>query len=153
MVTNMSDEEIIFRRGAVVGFFTPLSSDQVEKGLSEDAIDAVFSDFSREPSEPERGLSSDILTTEGRKFMEDNLRINAPQDVFHRYKDLCLKYHDVFSKSKFDLGRTDVVEHKVTLKSEDPIHVRQFRIPLEHRQTIYDWVDELLSKGAMYAHT
>ena len=91
----------------------------------------LFSLISREtPSEPVRGLSSDVLTTEGRKFMEDNLRINASQDVFHRYKDLCLKYHDVFSKSKFDLGRTDVVEHKVTLKSEDPIHVCQFRMAL-----------------------
>ena len=71
-------------------------------------------------------LSSDVLSEEGRTFMEDNLKTSAPQDVFHRYKDLCLRYHDVFSRSKFDLGRTDVVEHKVTLKSEDPIHVRQF---------------------------
>ena len=54
----------------------------------------------------------------------------------------------MFSKSKFDIGRTDVIDHKVTMKSEDPIHIRQFRIPLEHRQTIYDWVDELLKKGA-----
>ena len=37
----------------------------------------------------------------------------------------------------------------VTMKSEDPIHIRQFCIPLEHRQTIYDWVDELLKKGAI----
>ena len=29
------------------------------------------------------------------------------------------------------------------------LHIRQFRIPLEHRQTIYDWVDELLKKGAI----
>ena len=29
------------------------------------------------------------------------------------------------------------------------MHIRQFRIPLEHRQTIYDWADELLKKGAM----
>ena len=44
-----------------------------------------------------------------------------------------------------------MIEHKVTMKSEDPIHIRQFRIPLEHRQTIYDWVDELLKKGAIEA--
>ena len=55
----------------------------------------------------------------------------------------------MFSKSKFDIGRTDLIEYKVTMKSEDPIHIRQFRIPLEHRQTIYDWVDELLKKGAI----
>ena len=60
-----------------------------------------------------------------------------------------MKYHDVCSKGKFDLGRTDVIEHKVSMKTEEPIHTRQFRIPLEHRHTIYDWVDELLKKGAI----
>ena len=62
---------------------------------------------------------------------------------------LIVKYHDVCSKGKFDLGRTDVIEHKVSMKTEEPIQTRQFRIPLEHRQTIYDWVDELLKKGAI----
>ena len=59
------------------------------------------------------------------------------------------RYHDVISKGKFDLGWTDVVEHKIELNDDDPVHIRQFRIPLEHRQTIYDWVDELLKKGAI----
>ena len=27
----------------------------------------------------------------------------------------------------------------MVLNNEDPIHIRQFRIPFEHRQTIYDW--------------
>ena len=81
--------------------------------------------------------------------MTKNLSIKAPLAFYDKYVDLCFKYHDVFSKSKFDIGRSDVIEHKVNLRSEEPIHVRQFRIPLEHRQTIYDWVDELLSKGAI----
>ena len=59
------------------------------------------------------------------------------------------RYHDVVSKGKFDLGWTDVVEHKIELSDDDPVHIRQFRIPLEHRQTIYDWVDELLKKGCL----
>ena len=42
-----------------------------------------------------------------------------------------------------------MIEHRVSMKSDEPIHTRQFRIPLEHRQTIYDWVDELLKKGAI----
>ena len=59
------------------------------------------------------------------------------------------RYHDVISKGRFDLGWTDVVEHKIDLTDDDPVHIRQFRIPLEHRQTIYDWVDELLKTGAI----
>ena len=37
----------------------------------------------------------------------------------------------------------------VVLNNEDPIHIGQFRIPFEHRQTIYYWIDELLKKGAI----
>ena len=149
VVTNTSSEEVIFRRGEIVGFFSPLSDNAMRQGLSEAKIDAIFNDFSKEPKEPHKGPALEDLSEEGRKYLNENLNIQAPSFYFDRYADLCLKYHDVFSKSKFDLGRTDVVEHKVTLRSEEPIHVRQFRIPLEHRQTIYDWVDELLSKGAI----
>ena len=42
-----------------------------------------------------------------------------------------------------------MIEHIVHLKPEDPIHIRQICIPLEHRQTIYDWVDNFLKKGAI----
>ena len=62
--------------------------------------------------------------------------IKAPPDIQQRYVDLLIMYHDTCSKLKFDIGRTNVIEHKVVLNSEDPIHIRQFRIPFEHRQTI-----------------
>ena len=61
--------------------------------------------------------------------------------------EMLYRYHDVISKGKFDLGWTDVVEHEIDLTDDDPMHIPQFRIPLEHRQTIYDWVNELLKRG------
>ena len=71
-------------------------------------------------------------------------------EFLHRYRQLIFDYHDVCSKLKFDIGPKNVIEHKVVLNSQDPIHVRQFWIPFEHRQTIYYWVNELLKKGAIY---
>ena len=89
------------------------------------------------------------LSDEDRKFLEDNLIINAPEEYKDRYRALIMDYRHVCSKSKFDIGRTDVIEHKVVLNTGNPIHIRQFRIPFEHRETIYSWVDELLRKGAI----
>ena len=89
------------------------------------------------------------MTSEEKYFLLSHFNVSAPSEWKARYMDLVVKYHDVCSKGKFDLGRTDVIEHKVCMKIEEPIHTRQFRIPLEHRQTIYDWVDELLKKGAI----
>ena len=93
----------------------------------------MFGHFSREPADPTPSSSSIPLSEEDRKFMLDTVSIKAPYTHHDQYWDLCLRYHDVFSKSIFDIGGTDVIEHKVTMKSEDPIHIRQFRIPLEHR--------------------
>ena len=118
-----------------MGYFSPIEDSVLEKGLAGDSIDAVFGHFSQEPEDPAPGSSSVPLSEEDRKFMLETVSIKAPYTYNDQYWDLCLRYHDVFSKSKFDIGRTDVIEHKVTMKSEDPIHIRQFRIPLEHRQT------------------
>ena len=37
----------------------------------------------------------------------------------------------------------------MVLNTENPVHVHKFRIPFEHQETIYNWVDELLMKGAI----
>ena len=79
--------------------------------------------------------------------MDESINIQVPDPWATTYREMLYRYHDVISKGKFDLGWTDVVEHKIDLT--DPVHIRQFRIPLEHRQTIYDWVDELLKEGAI----
>jgi len=149
IVSNAGEDDNFFKEGDIVGFFDPVSKENLSQGLKEEHIDSVFTDFSREPEEPLRGPANVPMTAEEKDFMFKNLNIKAPLDYYEKYVDLCTKYHDVFSKSKFDIGRSDVIEHKVNMRSTEPIHVRQFRIPLEHRQTIYDWVDELLSKGAI----
>ena len=96
--------------------------------------------YKRQIREP----TKEVLT-----FLDESINIQAPDPWATTYREMLYRYHDVISKGKFNLGWTDVVEHKIELSDDDPVHIRQFRIPLEHRQTIYDWVDELLKKGAI----
>ena len=150
MLTNTTNDEQFYKAGEIVGFFQLVPEEDIlEQGLPEARIDEVFSDFSREPKENVPGACSKELTEEERKFLEDNLVINAPYEFKSQYRELMFSYHDLCSKSKFDIGQTDVIEHKVVLNYESPIHIRQFRILFEHRDTIYSWVDELLGKGAI----
>jgi hypothetical protein len=60
-----------------------------------------------------------------------------------------MQYHDVISKDKFDLGRASVIKHKIKMRDGQPLHARQFRIPFAHKETIFDYVDELLRRGAI----
>ena len=114
-------------------------------------IDAMFDSFKedKDPASVNEDFVPTPMTSEEKDFLLSQLNVSAPTEWKARYIDLIVRFHDVCSKGKFDLGRTDVIEHKVSMKTEEPIHTRQFRIPLEHRQTIYDWVDELLKKGAI----
>ena len=59
-------------------------------------------------------------------FLDGAINIQAPDPWVTTYRKLLYRYHDVISKGKFDLGWTDVVEHKIDLTDEDPVHIRQF---------------------------
>jgi hypothetical protein len=58
-------------------------------------------------------------------------------------------YQDVILKDKFDLGRASVIKHKIKMSDGQTLHARQFRIPFAHEDTIFDYVDELLRRGAI----
>ena len=92
--------------------------------------------YKRQPEEPPRGAITEP-TREELAFLHEHINIQAPDLWATTYREMLYRYHDVISKGKFDLGWTDVVEHKIELSDDDPVHIRQFRIPLEHRQTIY----------------
>jgi hypothetical protein len=38
---------------------------------------------------------------------------------------------------------------KKRMRDGQPLHARQFRIPFAHEETIFDYVDELLRRGAI----
>ena len=110
--TNALQDDQFFKQGDIIGFFQPIQEEDVlEHGLPEASLDEVFSDFSREPKDPKVGPLSVPLSEEERRFLSKNLSIKAPMEFLHRYQQFIFDYHDVCSKSKFDIGRTNVREH------------------------------------------
>ena len=51
VVVNITDEVQYFKKGDIVGYFSPIEDSVLEKGLAGDSIDAVFGHFSREPED------------------------------------------------------------------------------------------------------
>jgi hypothetical protein len=60
-----------------------------------------------------------------------------------------MQYHDVISKDQYDLGRASVIKHKIKIRDGQPLHARQFRIPFPYEETIFDYGDKLLRRGAI----
>ena len=138
VLVNTSEKDKQFRTGEMVGFFDPVDRKDI---VADYDIEALFDSFASEPKEKGGEYVPPKMTIEEKDFLTSKVNIAAPSEWKAKYMDIIVAFHDVCSKGKFDLGRTDVIEHKVSMKTEEPIHIRQFRIPLEHRQTIYDWVD------------
>jgi len=144
IVSNTTGSAVHLSADHPVGYFEFLDESQT-RDIDELFVDEICSIRSAaKPSGP-----PPAPTPADHDFIRENVVIAAPDAYKEQYIDLLLKYHDVISKGKFDLGWTDAIQHKIEMTDDDPIHIKQFRIPLEHRQQIYDWVDELLQKGAI----
>ncbi len=56
--------------------------------------------------------------------------MQVPEQFHQQYLDVLLHHHEAISKDKFDLGKTDTLMHEVALRTQEPIYVKQFKIPL-----------------------
>jgi transposase InsO family protein len=84
-----------------------------------------------------------LISDEKKKFLLENFNcpVNDPM-VRQQYEDLILKNHQIFSENKQDIGFSDIVSHKINMKTKEPVYVKQFRIPDTHEQEIINHLDE-----------
>ena len=146
VVMNSTQHPMYIAANEVVGFGQVVTQDQISP-INDEYIASMFGGVQDDPPEPDKKAAP--ITDEEKQFILANVKIEATSEWTQQYLDLILRYHDTCSKGKFDLGRTGVVKHAIRLKSDEPIHQKQFRIPLEHVDVIHDWIDELWKKGAI----
>ena len=92
---------------------------------------------------------NETLSKEKLKFITDNVNLTVPDNVRQRYLDVILQNHECISRHKFDLGRTETLLHEISLKTDEPIYVKQFRIPDAHREEVEKHVTEWLKMGVV----
>ncbi|MDP2789023.1 MAG: reverse transcriptase family protein, partial [bacterium] len=64
-----------------------------------------------------------------------------------KYLELIFVNYDVFSKTHNDLGMANHYEHSITLKNNEPLYIKQFKIPDAHRKMLENQVKEWLKLG------
>ena len=89
------------------------------------------------------------LSSAKRQFIEQTVHLNVPEQFREQYLKVILKNHEAVSQNKFDLGRTDTLMHEIALKTQEPIYVKQFKIPDAHRQEVEKHVLEWLKLGVI----
>ena len=67
--------------------------------------------------------------------------------------DLLMKHQDVFAKSKYDLGRTSIVQHEFFKGDHPPIKQAPRHLPLNKREIVKKEVDSMLQNGIIVKST
>jgi Reverse transcriptase (RNA-dependent DNA polymerase)/RNase H-like domain found in reverse transcriptase/Integrase zinc binding domain/Integrase core domain len=83
------------------------------------------------------------------KFIKENANLNVPEKYLEKYMDALLDYQEIISKHKNDLGRSETLQHEISLKNKEPVYVKQFRIPEAHREQAELQVIEWLKLGVV----
>ena len=134
-VINTSPVERVIPRNESMGIIENIDLEQIkplnnEQQLRIDKIETI------------------VLNAEKRKFLVENANLqDLPENERKLYLDLILKHHSIFSTDKNDLGRCNLLQHEILLKSKEPVYVKQFRIPDAHREAIEKQVAEWLKLG------
>ncbi len=145
MIHNCSPVAVELDRDELIGWLENVTDCEVEE-INPDYIQqlaAVQKEELRQQKNP--------LLPEAKKFITDNLKCgpSVPPEVQKKYLELVLKHHEVVSRHRFDLGRTDTLMHSIDLKDKSPVYVKQFQIPDAHREEVEKHVGEWLKMGVI----
>lgn len=83
----------------------------------------------------------------------DSCRENlTPEQILRVQRTLC-KYKDAFAKSKDDLGRTDIVQHKINTGDAAPVKQAPRRLPLAKRAAAKEEIQRMQRQGIIEPST
>jgi hypothetical protein len=89
------------------------------------------------------------LTKEKKIFIQEKVKLNVPEEFKDKYLNVLFKNHEAISEHKYDLGQTETLMHDISLKSEEPVYVKQLKIPDAHREQVKKHVTEWLKLGVV----
>ena len=88
-----------------------------------------------------------------RKFNLEQLEAEASSDELQKVKKFILKWKHIFSRDKTDLGRTDIIKHRIDLSDEVPVKEKARRTAPHMVDELKQHIQQLLSMGVIEEST
>jgi hypothetical protein len=100
--------------------------------LNDESVNTIFGNIGKVPEDP-NWVEGPPIEPKEQKVLKERLQVLAEDPWRQQYIYLMLRYHDVCSKDKFDLGCADVIEYSIIM---------------EDKEVLYEYVDKLLKSGS-----
>ena len=71
------------------------------------------------------------------------------EDNKQKLRSLFIKYHGIFALEDLELGRTNIVKHKIVLEDPKPFRERYQRIPPHQYNEVKEHLKQMLEIGAI----
>ncbi len=147
---NPSSVPQMIKKGDILGTFHQIVAPE-RSWLSEETVLQHIAPV-QEPTQPPNG-GPGPSDSEKRRALTAKLRVEAPREFRQQYMNLLLEFADVFSLDDSDLGFTSAYEHRIDLTTDNPVHVKQFRIPLAQQEFVEKRVKELEKQNCIEPST
>lgn len=141
LVHNCSPVQQEIPRGEILG--------QIENIQNLHISQIHESDIAQTISAIQTNVRNGLPSQQRQKQILNELKLKVPASERKNYMQLILSNHDVFSTSQFDIGKANNYKHSIQLKNNEPVYVKQFRIPDVHRELIEAQVREWLKVGVI----
>ena len=89
---------------------------------------------------------SEMLT---RQDIEKKINLKVPAQYRSRYVDLLFKHRAALCVGKHDLGQARHFSHRINLKDNTPVYIKQFKIPAAHSDFIKKEIAHWLKLGVV----
>jgi len=142
LVHNCSPEEVTLERNDFIGQIENITGCEMKE---------VNPDYIQKKSELLKQSKQAVpLEEKKKKFIQDSFTSEIEdENIKKKYLDLVLKHHEAVSRDRFDLGRTKTLMHEISLKTDEPVYVKQFKIPDAHQEEVERHVTEWLKLGVI----
>ena len=139
-VINVSDQPVKFYKGTTVGQCQSAEVVPQETGAA------------AESSKTDETLYATIDGMQVPEHLQDIWKRSAEllnKDEMVKLSNLLCTHSDAFSKSKEDLGKTDVVRHQIDTGTFPPIRQRARRLPIHQRQEESSQIEDMTRRGVI----
>lgn len=142
-IFNCTADPMTILKDSIIGMIEKLHPDE-EASIAVLNVDEMVATLeNNELPEKEK------LTKEKEMQLRRKVEQSVPAEFRKQYLDLCLEYHEIFNTVKRDLGPNHTAFHDINLRDEEPVYIKQFRIPEAHRSAVEDHVKEMLKLGCI----